>query len=182
MSDDITPDPARPGPTSRAGFTYAEVGATLGGPLPVGYRHLRYRADIGAAAVFGTAAQALLTWRLHRAAGVPMRVSAPRAAVGVRAASVLAGLRAPCEVIWVADEAGRAGFGYGTLVGHPVRGEESFLVEVVEGRVVFGVTAFSTPATWYTRAAGPVLPVLQRAYAGRLARVLRRLCADPHRR
>jgi uncharacterized protein (UPF0548 family) len=56
------------------------------------------------------------------------------------------------------------------------------VVEVVDGRIWFSVTAFSRPATWYTRAAGPALPMLQRGYAGHLARVLRRLCADPTRR
>jgi uncharacterized protein (UPF0548 family) len=79
--------------------------------------------------------------------------------------------------VWAVDEADQAGFGYGTLPGHPVRGEEAFGVRIVDGRVCFSVTAFSRPASWYTRAAGPVLPLMQRAYAGHLARVLRRLCA-----
>ena len=109
-----------------------------------------------------------------------MRVSAPRAAPGVRAASALGVapmlLSGPCEVVWAVHEADLAGFGYGTLPGHPVSGEEAFMVHRVDGRVWFRVIAFSRPATWYTRAAGPVLPRLQHAYASHLARVLRRLC------
>ena len=184
------------------GLTYPEVGATQGGVLPPGYHHLRYRTEVGRSVMgqsevgrsevgrseverdaFAVAAEAVLTWRLHRAAGVPMRVSAPRAAPGVRVESVFGvaplQVSAPCQVVWVVREPSRAGFGYGTLAGHPVRGEEAFVVEVVDGRIWFSVTAFSRPATWYTRAAGPVLPVLQRGYAGHLARVLRRLCAHP---
>ncbi|MDT5026211.1 MAG: hypothetical protein QOE61_2637, partial [Micromonosporaceae bacterium] len=78
------------------GLTYPDVGATQGGILPPGYHHLRYRTEVGRSEVgrsevgrseverdaFAVAAEAILTWRLHRAAGVPMRVSAPRAAPG----------------------------------------------------------------------------------------------------
>jgi uncharacterized protein (UPF0548 family) len=164
-------------------LTYPEVGATECGVLPSGYRHLRYRTKVGGPDAFAFAAEAILTWRLHRAAGVPMRVGAPRAAPGVRTTSVfgVAPLRVTvaCQVVWAAREHTRAGFAYGTLAGHPVRGEEAFEVAVQDGAVWFGVTAFSRPAAWYTRAAGPVLPVLQGCYARHLGRVLRRLCADP---
>ena len=50
-------------------------------------------------------------------------------------------INAPCEVVWVrrpvpGDGPQSAGFGYGTLPGHPVRGEEAFEVEIdAQGRV-----------------------------------------------
>ena len=38
-------------------------------------------------------------------------------------------VREPIEVVAVVDEPDRQGFAYGTLTGHPLRGEEAFIVE-----------------------------------------------------
>src|SRR4051794_30066013 len=38
-------------------------------------------------------------------------------------------VREPIEVVRVIDEPDRQGFAYGTLTGHPLRGEEAFIVE-----------------------------------------------------
>ncbi|NEE35777.1 DUF1990 domain-containing protein, partial [Streptomyces sp. SID7982] len=68
--------------------------------------------------------------------------------------------------------------GYGTLAGHPERGEECFTVDLADdGTVWFTVLAFSRPASWYTRLAGPLVPVVQHWYARRLGRTLRRIVA-----
>ena len=160
--------------------TYPEVGATRDGPLPAGYAHLRHRTPLPRDA-FRVAGEAVLTWRMHRAAGVRIETSAPRAAPGVtlRAGLGLGALRlwAPCEVVWVVDTDGRIGFGYGTLPGHPESGEESFVVErAADGTVSFAVRAFSRPARWYTRIGGPLVTAGQFAYAWGLGRSLRRLC------
>ena len=160
--------------------TYPEVGATLEGPLPAGYRHLRHSVPLPAKA-FRAAGQAVLTWRMHRAAGVRIEPSAPRAAPGV---TLRAGLGAgplrlwvPCEVVWALDTDERIGFAYGTLPGHPESGEEAFLVQRdADGSVLFTVRAFSRPARWYTRAGGPLVPAFQLAYARWCARTLRRMC------
>jgi uncharacterized protein (UPF0548 family) len=78
--------------------------------------------------------------------------------------------------VWATDEPNRSGFGYGTLVGHPESGEESFIVEVADdGSVWFSVIAFSRPGRWFTRVAGPLVPVIQKLYARRLGHVLARL-------
>lgn len=51
----------------------------------------------------------------------------------------------------------RAGFGYGTLPGHPERGEEAFTAELAaDGTVYFGVFAYSRPANWFYRLGVPV--------------------------
>jgi uncharacterized protein (UPF0548 family) len=167
-----------------SGVTYPESGATReGGPLPAGYAHLRYRARIGdGAEAFAAAGEAVLTWRLHRAMGVRPTADADRAAPGVRVTVRLGigplGLTAPCEVVWAEDGPGRAGFGYGTLAGHPECGEEGFLVELdPDGAVWLAVTAFSRPARWYTRAAGPLVPLFQRLYVRRCGQVLRGLAS-----
>ncbi|WP_152640922.1 DUF1990 domain-containing protein, partial [Rhodococcus sp. Chr-9] len=60
------------------------------------------------------------------------------------------------------------GFTYGTLPGHPASGEETFVVErTVDGRVRGTVLAFSRPARWYTKLAGPVGHLLQQQIARR---------------
>ncbi|MEV8588805.1 DUF1990 domain-containing protein [Streptomyces sp. NPDC051180] len=163
-------------------LTYPEVGATrTPETLPAGYHHLRHSVTVGSGrAAFETAGAAVTSWRMHRASGARVRCEALRAAPGV-ALEVSAGLGpvrlgAPCSVVWTAYEQNRTGFAYGTLTGHPERGEESFVVSLEPGGSVrFTVTAFSRPGTWYTRLAGPVVPLLQRAYARRLGRTLRRL-------
>lgn len=161
-------------------LTYPEVAVTRDGPLPAGYRHLRYRTSLGSG-VFDVAADAVLAWRMHRAAGVRLTTSAPRAEVGVTLVSGLGvgplRLNAPSQVVWVVDDARRAGFGYGSLAGHPARGEEAFLVERDDdGQVWFSVTAFSRPAGWLMRGAGPAAVAVQHAYVRRCGAVLRRLC------
>ncbi|MFK8905967.1 DUF1990 family protein [Streptomyces sp. YS-3] len=164
------------------GFTYPEVGATAGdGPLPAGYRHLRYRTRLGSGRqVFTAAGEGVLTWRMHRAVGVDVTVTSDRAAPGIAVRVLLGrgklGLAAPCEVVWATEEPSLVGFAYGTLPGHPECGEEAFLVELDQnGQVWFTVTAFSRPARWYTHAVFPLVPVFQNLYVRRCGRVLGRL-------
>lgn len=162
-------------------LTYAEVGVTRGGELPPGYRHLRYRTRLGDVDL-RFAGDLVLDWRLHRAAGVRIEASAPRAAEGVTVVSGLGvgrlRLPAPCRVVWAVRDEHRAGFGYGTLPGHPARGEEAFLVERDDrGDVWFGVTAFSRPAGWLMGAAGPFAVAFQHLYVRHLGHTLRRLTA-----
>jgi uncharacterized protein (UPF0548 family) len=161
-------------------LTYPEVGATLAGPLPPGYHYVRYRTCLGRGD-FERAAAAILTFRMHRATGARITTTADRAAPGVRL-SVGTGvgpltLGVPCEVVWTVDDGHRAGFGYGTLPGHQARGEEAFTVERDEaGLVWFNVTAFSVPARWPMRLAGPAARYGQRTYAWLCGRALKRLC------
>ncbi|MBN3931283.1 DUF1990 domain-containing protein [Streptomyces verrucosisporus] len=176
-NDDRPGDPA-------AGLTYAGAGATRedGVPgRPPGFGLLRVRTRIGAGReVFRAAGRAVLTWRMHRAMGVEMATGSPRAEPGVRVVVGLGAgrlrIHAPCRVVWAADGERRAGFGYGTLPGHPERGEEAFVVELDEdGAVWLEVRAFSRPEVWWARAAGPLVPLFQRLYARRCGAVLRRL-------
>ncbi|WP_069170000.1 DUF1990 family protein [Streptomyces griseus] len=161
-------------------LTYPEVGATRLGPLPEGYHHLRHRTAVGRGrAAFETAGAAVTEWRMHRATGARVNASAERASAGGTVeVSIGAGplrFTAACEVVWTAYEHNRTGFAYGTRARHPECGEESFVVELADdGTVWFTVTAFSRPHIWYTRLAGPVVPVVQRWYARRLGRSLRR--------
>ncbi|MEV4429615.1 DUF1990 family protein [Streptomyces sp. R-07] len=174
----LTHDVSRPRPR----LTYREVGATsTPQTLPEGYHHLRHSAVVGhGRAAFETAGAAVTTWRMHRSSGARVRADADRADPGARlVVSLGAGplrIGVPCSVIWTAYEQDRTGFAYGTLNGHPECGEESFVVTLEpDGTVRFTVTAFSRPAAWYTRLAGPLIPPLQLAYARLLGRTLARL-------
>jgi uncharacterized protein (UPF0548 family) len=165
-------------------LTYPHPGATRAGELPAGWRHVRHRVPLPAGS-FEAAGAAVLGWRLHRAAGVRIDATAPRDAPGVTVVSRLGvgplRLSAPCAVVWAAADDRRAGFGYGTLPGHPARGEEAFVVERDDsGAVWFEVRAFSRPDRWFMRAAGPAGRAFQRGYAWWLGRTLRRLCARPN--
>ena len=158
-------------------LSYAEVGATRHEPLPPGYRHLHYRTEL-AGADFAAAADAILSFRMHRGTGARVRATAGRAAPGVRLTVGIGPLTVPCEVVWTADDDRLAGFGYGTLPGHQARGEESFTVERDgQGRVWFAVTAFSAPARLPMKLGGPVAVLAQHAYARLCGRALKRLCA-----
>lgn len=157
------------------GLTYAEVGATRFDEMPDGYNHLRVETHIGTPERFGPAVECVMTWRLHRAAG--LRITAERAREGLRVVGRLGPFRVPCQVVWTLADPDRAGFAYGALAGHPERGEEAFVVELRPDGVWLVVIAFSRPAAWFTRAAGPLVVLLQHLYAHRLGRRLRSLTA-----
>lgn len=162
-------------------FTYAEVGATREGPMPEGYSHLSVRTRLGAGPrVFREAADAVLDFRMHRAIPARIKASAQRVEPGVTVEVGLGvgplRLNAPCKVVWVERGERRSGWAYGTLRGHPERGEEAFVVEMDEaGDVWLTVSAFSRPGGPLTRLGGPIVPVLQRAYARRCGAVLRKM-------
>ena len=147
-------------------FTYPEVGAT-GGELPEGYQHLRASREVGTGReLFDQCAEVVLTWGVQRGAGL-LVVPGGRVEEGAenRLALQFGPFRtwAPCRVVYVVDEPDRQGFAYGTVEGHPERGEESFVVSIDDdGVVTFDVTAFSRPARWFARLGGPVTRAVQR--------------------
>jgi uncharacterized protein (UPF0548 family) len=159
-------------------LTYPEQGATKTA-LPPGYHHLQRYARLGTGrAVFERGVTALMSWEMHRAAG--LRVTAEGdAQPGARVVSRIApGLTAPCRIVYVIDEPDRRGFAYGTLPGHPELGEEAFIVGIGEADDVwFTVRAFTRPGTLLTRISGPFGRVAQRLIAGRYIRAMRRLSA-----
>jgi uncharacterized protein (UPF0548 family) len=156
-------------------LTYVEVGRTApGADLPPGYRHVlrRVRAGSGAAA-FASVAAIMRDWGIHRGAGLRVRADGPPA-VGTRFGTGL-GLGpvrvwVPCEVVWVRSEPRLYGYGFGTLPGHPERGEEAFTVSwEPDDAVWFDVRAFSRPASWFVRLGRPVADLLQDRVSDRYA-------------
>jgi uncharacterized protein (UPF0548 family) len=177
------PRSSAPLPGPDVPLTYPEVGATrdrdLGGELPPGYHHVRYKKVIGRGeAAFSAAAETLLTWGMHRRSGLRVEASAPRAAEGVVVVSSLgigpARLQLPCRVLYVVDTPRRQGLGYGTLPGHPECGEEAFVVRMADdGTVEARIVAFSRHGRWFTRLGGPIATQGQRIATARYAAALR---------
>lgn len=161
-------------------FTYAPVGATAGGVLPVGYHHLARTRVLGhGRADFDAAATVVLGWGAQRRSGVRVEASTPQAQPGtvlrLRIGPGRLAVVAPARVVHVVDEPRRRGFAYGTLPGHPESGEESFVVEMGPDEAVsFSVTAYSRPGSLLTRLAGPVNRAFQRLMAGRYLRAVHR--------
>lgn len=183
-------------------FTYEERGATerpfpetLEGGWPSGYTVMVESHEIAApdpSASFIALTDGILGWELHRRAGLTMESRAELAEPGVRVVSGFgvgpARIKAPCEVIWSRgpqlDGAGcavpgqRGGFGYGTLPGHPVRGEEGFYAELTpDNRLFFICSAYSVPASLVFRLAAPVTRLTQRYVLSRYTRAARELAA-----
>jgi uncharacterized protein (UPF0548 family) len=158
---------------SMAEVTYSEVGATAHKPLPDGYHHVRASRSLGVVD-FDEVAEAVMTWQMQERSGVN-RVSGPsRATRGADVTFRFFGQKVPCRVVDVVDEPDRRGFAYGTLPGHPETGEERFVVDrdPATGEVTVTVTAFSNPALWRTKLAGPVGRLLQRAMTQRYLKAL----------
>ena len=135
-------------------------------------------------------ADGVLGWDLHRGSGLRVDPGTSRARPGLEMSSGvgIGPLRwhAPCQVLWstepVLDGAGRpvpgqrAGFGYGTLRGHPEAGEEGFYVEYSEdGQLFFRVAAFSRPANLLIAVGGPLNRATQEMFTRRYFRAARRL-------
>jgi uncharacterized protein (UPF0548 family) len=160
-----------------AGLTYSEVGQSMG-VLPSGYRHLRRSAVVGSGAEeFAGAAHALFSWQAHLRAGLRVAASSATAEPGtVVLLGLVAGvirIDAPCRVICAVNEPHRRGFAYGTLPGHPERGEEAFIIEQCrDGTVMFTITAFSAPATLLAKVAGPAGQAVQRRITSRYLHAL----------
>ena len=161
-------------------LTYPEVGATREGPLPSGYAHVVRDVRLGSGrTVFDRAVDGLLHWEMHRAAGFRVAVDKP-ASTGVEVTPRFFGLPIPCRVVYTLDDPDRRGFAYGTLPGHPERGEEAFIVSIApDGEVRFRIRAFSRPASLLARLGGPVATLVQRYATGRYLRAMKQLAAAP---
>lgn len=128
-------------------FTYPEVGLTLGGEIPSCYRRRSHSRVLRVP--FQVAAEALMTWQTHVRTGLRPRPTSPRVEPGAQVVVMLGPVRAPCQVVWVIQEPDTVGWAYGTLTGHPLRGEESFVLDrLPDGRARFTVTAISKAVPW----------------------------------
>ena len=113
-------------------------------------------------------------WGMQRGSGLRVRTGSEVAEVGTLVLVQMGLLPAPCRVVYIVDEPDCRGFAYGTLPGHPVSGEERFVVrhEPDTSAVFAEVSAFSRPATWWAKAGWPLVSVAQRIIASRYLRAV----------
>ena len=153
-------------------LTYPEVGRVLTDP-PSGYRYFAQTRLVRSARSFDELADAVLAWQVQARSGLRVAASSTPIAVDTVVELHLGPLRIPCRVVSVVNEPRRRGFAYGTLPGHPERGEEAFVVEHrPDGAVDLTVSAFSRPATRLARLGGPLSTGAQRLITGRYLRAL----------
>lgn len=170
----------RPGRRSRADIarrvaalvdaapTYDHVGSTVSGEPPPGVSVLHVErvvpGDVAAAAA------ALARWAAHDGIGARVVPDRPPTVGATVAIAVPAGpfeLLVVDRVVAVVDEPGRVGFAYGTLPGHPERGEELFVATTAgAGTVRLVVVAHSRPVG-LAALVPPIVRALQRAAANR---------------
>jgi uncharacterized protein (UPF0548 family) len=154
---------------------YPEIGATRTGVLPPGYRHLELTTELDAPLT--AAAEVIMTFGLQARSGLRPEATVPRAVPGAEFTLRYLGLRLPCQVVWAEETPERVGFGYGTLHGHPERGEASFLLEPLSAdRTRFTIRSFSVPGPLLTRLGGPVTRFLQTRANDRYVTVMRGAC------
>lgn len=82
-------------------------------------------------------------------------------------------VREPARVVVVVETPDRCGFAYGTLEGHPVSGEEAFVLHRdAEGAVFLTLRSLTRAGRGRWRMAFPAVLVAQRWYRARYARAL----------
>lgn len=165
------------------GLTYAPAGATSPadhlwtGEFP-GFRRFDTTVVIGHGAPAWTAASdAVLRWGIKRRSGfrvAPDIVASIDEQYRISAGWGPVSVHEPVRVVAVVDTEDRCGFAYGTLLGHPVSGEEAFIVHRDStGTVSLTLRSLTRPApagVW--RALFPILLVAQRFYRRRYLRAL----------
>lgn len=166
-------------------FNYDAVGGTRPEEAtwpahPVGYRCFERTVCVGQGAErWETAAAAVLHWRVKTRSG--FRVHPTDGAIEARrdadyeltARFGPVTIREPVRVVAVVDQPARRGFSYGTLHGHPVSGEEAFIVSrSSDGRVWLTIRSLTRPSSGAWRWAFPVLLIAQRYYRRRYLRAL----------
>lgn len=144
-----------------------------------GYRRFETTVRIGAGeACWRRTAEAVLTWQVKTRSGFTVAAGPDRASIGARywlhARVGLLTVTEPVEVLRIVETTSRAGFAYGTLDGHPVSGEEAFVVHRdPTGTVFLTLRSLTGPApTGGWSRLFPLLRVAQRRYRGRYLRAL----------
>lgn len=148
---------------SAADFTYEHTTSTLTRvDLPT------WRRDLGdVPGAYERAVAALQSWAPQRRIGARIHPDAAMLEAGTSLLVVLragpAEIVAPVRIVAVIDETDRFGYAYGTLPGHPERGEESFIVErTAGGSTRASIVIDAHPATIAARLTAPIVTLLQR--------------------
>jgi uncharacterized protein (UPF0548 family) len=169
-------------------LNYTAVGATRPeepnwAEHPSGYRRYERTVRIGqGTARWESVASQVLDWGVKTRSGFTVE---PLAGEGFRAhpgaeyvLSAVLGpfvVREPVRVITTVEQPHRCGFAYGTRHGHPVSGEEAFIVHRTPDAVIWlTLRSLTRPASDAWRFAFPAILVAQRWYRWRYQRALLR--------
>jgi uncharacterized protein (UPF0548 family) len=166
-------------------LTYDVVGATRPEQVrwtpPTCHRAYEASARLGVGdACWAAASAEVVAWGVKTRSGFTVTPPVPRgdsvvagARSWIRAAAGPVVIREPAQVVAVVDEPDRRGFAYGTLAGHPISGEEAFVVHrEPDGTVWLTLRSVSGPGRGAWRLAFPLVLVAQRVYRRRYLRAL----------
>jgi uncharacterized protein (UPF0548 family) len=163
-------------------LTYGPVGATRPAeedwtPPAPGFRAYQRTLAIGQGdPVWEAATSALLSWGVKTRSGFTVEpATAARQGTDYWLVAALGPFRVrePARVVAVVDRPDRCGFAYGTLEGHPVSGEEAFVLHRDgAGTVFFTLRSLTRSGRGWWRAAFPGVLVAQRWYRRRYLRAL----------
>lgn len=170
-------------PLADRALTYDAVGATRPGQWiwadqPAGFRAYQRTVQVGLGdADWADRSAAVLEWAVKTRSGFTVEpagrvTGADRCWLTAHLGPVT--VREPVKVIAVVDRPDRCGFAYGTLDGHPVSGEEAFIVHRdADGAVWLIFRSLTRPGPGRWRAAYPAVLLAQRLFRRRYGRALR---------
>ncbi|MCS0499242.1 DUF1990 family protein [Protaetiibacter mangrovi] len=168
---------------STDGLTYSTIGAARPDAAPVpGLRARTQRIRVGEGDVLWERAVAVVSgWAIKTAIGFTVEPDDAQVVLGRDYDTTyhrgFIHQFEPVRVVWIAEEPDCRGFGYGTRVGHPITGEECFLVERdPDGTVWLVVRTVSRVSGGRWRWLWPGIriaqPYFQRAYARSAMRLI----------
>ncbi|WGL53429.1 DUF1990 domain-containing protein [Nocardioides sp. BP30] len=166
------------------GLNYDAVGATqVGRPewtmRPDGFRRLEHTVPLGSDDRWDQTCEAILRWAVKARSGFSIEPAPgeslevrPGADLTVRAGCGPWSVSEPVRVVEVVATQQRCGFSYGTRTGHPVRGEEAFVVHRRDGRMWLTLRSLTRAGEGRWRWVFPAALVAQRWYRRRYERAL----------
>lgn len=154
----------------RSELTYDHVGSTLEDRPPA--RVSRHTTSTDLDGSLDDAARTLRRWAPHEGIAALILPHLAPLVVGTTVLVVVSWgpfeVLAPDRIVATVDDEHRFGFAYGTLSGHPERGEELFLAEQVgPDRLRLSITIDAGPGTPIAHVASPLVHQLQHAAAER---------------
>jgi uncharacterized protein (UPF0548 family) len=164
-------------------LSYAPAGATRPGEErwapPAGFRTYERTQVLGSGEpLWSAASAAVLEWGIKTRSGFTVDPAGTRVRLGANfwlvARSGPLAVHEPVRVVAVVEQPDRCGFAYGTLEGHPVSGEEAFVVHRTgDGEVALTLRSLTRAPRGRWRLAFPAALVAQRWYRRRYLRALR---------
>lgn len=161
--------------------TYSEVGATAPAAArwnpPAQWRAYESTVVLGRGdECWASASGAVLEWGVKTRSGFHVKPGG-RVVAGsehrLRAHVGPVTVIEPVQVVAVVESPDRCGFAYGTMPGHPVSGEEAFVVHRdPDGTVRLTLRSITRPGAGWWRVVFPALLVAQRVYRWRYRRAL----------